>query len=183
MPELRLPDFIPVEPTPRVNGQDSYAPRMAAGEYFVFALSKDDPLSKQIFPAYVSRAQGFLDRYGVDSVDPNWLGNVAYGAFTQGAKGILMLAAVDKNSKIVAHLFAYPEQYGALGFVAVILELEKDVEENEIMQVGFQMFKEWMRSLKLTIALPTTNTLARLRLFEQYGFKPYRFVGRMDLEE
>ncbi len=183
MPE-GLPILNPEQPTPAVqpmNGKEEAAPILAyaVGDYTVIRITYSDDLSRRLFPKFVERAIGFIDRTNADT-DRIWLGSLLYGAFSNSSPHVLMLMAVNKEEKIVAHAVAYPEVRGNLGWIGHLLQIEKDkeVRDSEVFKVGMRLIDEWKKSIGLKDLLNQTDSLAKVRYFERYGFKLYRYITR-----
>jgi hypothetical protein len=146
-----------------------------AGKYSVLRVLPHDPYTRKLFPEVVQRAIRFIDHSHSD-VDPIWLGQHLYGHFHQRTNYIHLLVAVD-NAVIVAHSISYVDVNHNLGNHVVVLQLEKDIPDgNEIVDVGLRLIDEWARGLGLKTIVNCTDSAARVRYFERYGFKPARTI-------
>jgi len=179
-PPLLEEAIVPVQP---LNGHDvepieSYQ----AGEYSVIRLMNTDGLCRSLFPKFVERAIGFIDRMGV-TTDKVWLGQVLYNAFATRSPHVLMLVALDKEGKMVAHVIVLPEIQGMEGWIAQVLQLEKDkdIHEDEIFKVGHRVMEEWTKGLGMTKMFNQTNAVARARYFERFGYEIKRWISVKDL--
>ena len=82
-----------------------------------------------------------------------------------------------ENDAIVAHSVSYVDTNNNLGNHVVLLQLEKDIPDGqEIIDVGLQLIDSWARGLGLTTIINCTDSKARVRYFERYGFKPARTI-------
>lgn len=184
-----MPDGPPLleqaiaDPKP-LNGHDT-EPVVAypAGDYSVVKLMNTDDLCRSLFPKFVERAIGFIDRMNVDT-DKVWLGQMLYNAFATRSPHVLMMVALDTEGKIVSHAIVYPEIRGTQGWIAHVLQLEKDkdVHEEEIFKVGHEVMEDWAKGLGMKKMLNQTDTMARARFFERFGYKIERYVSGKDLE-
>ena len=179
-PPLLEEAIIPVQP---LNGHDvepieSYQ----AGEYSVIKLMNTDKLCRELFPEFVKRALGFIDRMNVDT-DKIWLGNILYTAFANRSPHILMLVALDTDTKMIAHCIVYPEIQGTRGWIGHVLQLEKDknVHEDEIFKVGHRVMEDWVKGLGMKEMKTQTDSRIRARYFERFGYKIDRYVLSKDL--
>lgn len=185
-----------------VNGHDSQPAEVyPAGPYSVVRLVNGDELSRQLFPKFVERAMGFIDRTGSDT-DKIWLGNALYTAFLSRSAYFLMLVALDEDGEIVGHGIIYPEPWQKLGYVAHVLQCEigrietrvdengkiengvrsKDIPSDDILDAAFLVATEWAKKLGMKTMMNQTSTLAHARLYERHGFRLYRYITRKDLE-
>lgn len=165
-----------------VNGVDEDpAIGWTVGEYIIVRLRGNDEFSKQIFPAFLERAMGFLERTHSDT-DSVWLGWLLHKAMFENLDQVMLLAAIDTDGKIVAHVIAYPEQYQKLGVILNLLQVEKDADApNELVQRGNEIMDAWARERGVKDIINSTSTMAHVRLFEEYGYKLYRYVTRKTL--
>ena len=172
-------------PTQPLNGHDvEPVEAYPAGDYSVVKLMNTDELCRSLFPKFVERATGFIDRMGV-TTDKVWIGQLLYNSFATRSPHVLMLVALDSESKIVAHAIVLPEIQGTEGWVAQVLQLEKDrdIHDDEIFKVGHEIMEKWTRGLGMTKMFNQTNKVARARYFERFGYEIKRWVSVKDLSK
>lgn len=106
-------------------------------------------------------------------------------SFNQSAPGVLLLAAIDGNSKIVAHAICYIQSYEGFGNVGFILQLEKDkgLKESRIIPAGLAIIKEWCQRLGLKDVFTMTMDRKLVRAFQRWGFREFRIITRFDVTE
>lgn len=148
----------------------------------MFQLKPQDPLGKKLFPAFVDRCIEFIDVHNSDS-DPIWMGSLLYNNFYQQTNYIHCLVAVDDKQKLKAHSFSFVENTHKLGLHIHILQIWKSEGGPEIIEKGLELIEEWMRELKLKTVTYNADDLAKLRLYERFGFKLYRVVGKKELAD
>ena len=159
-----------------------------AGAYTVLRITPSDPESFAFLPKLHVRALEFCEKYGSET-DPVWLAQLLFNNFKnpQTANLVHILIALDAADNIVAHMISYVENYGKLGAVAMLLQLEvdKSVDDQSRKQMhgrAFSLMKEWARDLKLRTVLAYVIRPAMARLVEVDNFYQYRVVMRHDLE-
>jgi len=152
------------------------------GDYSIIELKNTEDLPRRLFRRFIDRSMDFIEEYGAH-IDPVWLGQLLYNAFAVKSPHVLMLIAYDKEETIVAHITVYPEIYPKLGWVGHILQLEKDVNEPEIMQVGLKLIQEWAKNIGIKTLVNSTESKAHTKLFQSFGFSNFRYIMRKDLKE
>ena len=65
------------------------------GPYQVLRLLPADPYTRKLFPKFVDRCIGFVERTGSDT-DEIWLGNLLYSNFFQATNYIHCLVVIDE---------------------------------------------------------------------------------------
>jgi hypothetical protein len=142
-----------------------------------------DPYTRKLFPEVVARAIKFVNTRNSD-VDCIWLGQHLYGHFHQRTNCIHVLAAISEDGAIVAHAISYVDVNNSLGNHVVLLQIEKDVSDGqEIIDVGLRLMDEWARSLNIKTQINCTDSAARVRYFERYGFKPARTIMHREVPD
>jgi len=142
-----------------------------------------DPLSVRIFRPFHDRCLEFIHKYRFET-DVQWLSGQLVGAFQQSNPYWKMLAAVNGEGRIKAHLLAYIEPYQALGNTAFILQWENDrgVNESRLARVGWKLIEEWVSRLRIKNVLLVTTGERHGRLFRRYGFQPFRVILRQEMK-
>lgn len=155
---------------------------LATQTYRIIELKRDDPESVALLLSFVDRCLAFCEKYHTD-VLPDVLRSNIFAAFQTKSEAWKLLVAVDDAGKIVAHCIADIEQYGLLGNVVYILQIEKDVTAEDVMSGGFKILKEWAAKYKIKPVLNMALSEAHARLYEkEYGFKTYRWLMKLDAE-
>ena len=148
----------------------------------VIELKRDDPESVALILPFIDRCIEFCEKYRADT-HPDTLRNTLFTAFHTRSEAWKLMAAIDESGKIVAHCFADIEQYGNLGNVVFITQIEKEVQDPSIMASGFRIIMKWAAKYKIrhimTMALDEAN--AR-RNEKDFGFKTYRWLQKLDCE-
>ena len=95
-----------------------------------------------------------------------------------------MLAALNSQGKIVAHIVCYIEPYQALGNTAFILQWENDegLKEPEIARVGRKLVWDWVSRLRIKNIMTVTTDERHARLFRRYGLEPFRVILRQEMK-
>jgi len=173
-----------IELTQPMNGAVTHPPEnYQLGDYYMVDLYLGDPLSVRIFRPLHDRCLDFIQKYRFET-DPQWLSGQMVAAFQQSNPYWKMLAAVDANGKIVAHLIANIEPYQSFGNTAFILQWENDpgVREPLIARTGKLLIEEWVRRLRIKNILLVTTDSKHGRLFRRYGFEPFRVILRQEMK-
>jgi hypothetical protein len=148
--------------------------------YKILRVLSTEPSSKFILRLVV-RAIEFTEKYHSDT-DIQWLVNLLYNHFKQQNNLVYVLIAIDKDEKIVAHSIAYVDAYGDQGYVAHILQIEKDkAVRDKDMEPAKLMIEDWVRMLGIKTILMTTIKQAAAELARSGGFYEYRTIVRKDL--
>lgn len=162
----------------------SSIPGVLVGDYVIHAFTRVEPFSCVQFPIFVDRCIAFLDKFGSDS-DPHFLQGTLFGAFQNNNPAVLMLAAFDQQGEIKAHLFANIEAFGKLGNVGYVIQVQKDVggvAGFELMRAGIEIAKNWARGHGAKHLLSMALNAKIVKAQHRYGFAPYRFITKLDLE-
>ncbi len=152
-------------------------------------MTPSDPESFAFLPKLHIRALEFIDKHGSES-DPVWIAQLLHNNFKnpQTADLVHILIAVDQSRNITAHMISYVENYGKLGPVAMLLQLEVDKSvglnaRKSMHNLAFNLMKEWAKNLKLQTVLAYIIKPSMARLVEVDNFYQYRVVMRHDLEK
>ena len=149
--------------------------------YRIIELKRDDPESVSLLLPFVDRCVAFCEKYRTDTL-PDMVRNLVFTAFHAKREDWKLLAAVDDSGKIVAHSIADIKQYGVLGNVVYIIQIEKDVDAEDVMSGGFKILKEWAAKYKIKHILNMALTEAHARLYEkEFGFTIYRWLMKLDM--
>lgn len=168
---------VPIPPNGKAD-QVVYA--KTVGDFQLFRLRPQDPFTRKLFPAFVQRCLDFTESMNGDT-DPVWLGATLYSNFYQGTNFIHCLVAINEKSEIRAHAFSYVDQSDKLGHYINILQVWKSEGGPEILEEGLREIEEWAKELSIKTIINTADTLSRSRLYERYGFRTFRILGRKDL--
>ena len=165
-------------PTLGINGKNyipaSRSKTVNAGPFQVKLLDREDIVSRLIFPAFVDRALEFISTFGSDS-DPAWLQSFLWAVFQQRSDEGLLLAALDSQNRIVAHLIAKVDLIGKdpWGF---ILQVQKDLSCPEIMQTGEKIVRAWQEKKHLKGLANMALDKKSMRIWRmKYGFMVKRY--------
>ena len=185
LPEMP-PEFLPVG---RRNGSQPRifsdgADQLRVGEYLLKSLKRNDSDSCLIFPKFVDRAVGFIVRYQTET-DAAWLTTILFSNFQAASPEVLMLAALDQEGTIVAHLIAKTEMYAGQT-VGYVMQVDKDegIQGLDIMETGWEIVKEWCAENKLKRLFNWGLNEKVMRIWRsQYGFTVHRYLMVREMEE
>lgn len=161
-----------------VKGAESQ--QVEVGKYRIIRLLPNDPFSRELLPKVYARAVEFIDRFG-SQTDKVWLGQLLFANFYAQNNFIHVLVLLDDSSAIMAHSISYIEKHESLGNYCHILQVWKDVGDNEILDVGLPMIDEWARSLGISIVMANCADTPHERLYEQKGFKRWRVTVKREI--
>jgi len=162
----------------KANGHQPFA--VAAGDYRVFALRAGHELSDIIWRQYLIRAIDFIDQYEVDT-DPGWLACQIVWTIRGRHNEMVLLAAVDIDNQIQAHLIAHRLGDTQRGKEAIVLQVQNDTQSTEIIDVGWIMIEEWAKAQGVKRLKCGALSRGIARLNERKGFKDYRIEQYKDL--
>ena len=159
-----------------------------AGKYQVMRLLPNDPFTRELFPKLVDRAFKFVDTYDTGT-DKIWLGNLLYSNFFNKTDLVHVLVALDCNrdcveesdTGIVAHAISYVDTYQKIGPYVQVFQIEKDVAEPGIIEIGWTLMNEWARSLGLKVQMVSTTTEVHERFYQRFGFKRRRILMEREI--
>lgn len=158
------------------NGHDKEGtPLYPAGKYRVMRLLPNDPFTRELLPKVVDRAFAFTDANDTGT-DKIWLGNLLYSHFFNKTDLVHILVALDEKQEIVAHAISFVDTYQKVGPYVQVFQIEKDVEEPEIISIGWTLMNEWARSLHLKVQMVSTTTEVHERFYKRYGFYRRRIL-------
>lgn len=150
------------------------------GQFQLLRLTPQDPFTRKLFPAFVERCLAFTEVMNGDT-DNIWLGATLFSNFYQQTNYIHCLVAINDKEEIRAHSFAYVDQSDKLGHYVNILQVWKSEGGSEILEEGLRQVEEWAKELKIKTIINTSDTLARSRLYERFGFKVFRVLGKKEI--
>ena len=143
-------------------------------------LLPNDPFTRELFPLVVDRAFKFIDNYNPDT-DKIWLGNLLYSNFFNKTDLVHILVAIDENRVIVAHSICYVDTFQKIGPYVQIFQIEKDVPDTGIIELGWTMMNEWARTLGLKVQMVSTTTEVHERFYQRFGFKRRRIIMEREM--
>ena len=156
------------------NGYREPAFAVAADDYKVFSLREGHEISDIIWKDYLLRAIDFIDNYQVDT-DPGWLAGQIIWTIRKKHGLALLLAAVDANNQIVAHMVAHMIEETKEGDKqAIVLQVQNDTQSKRIIDVGWIMIEEWAKAQGVKYLKCNALTRGIARLNEKKGFKDHR---------
>ena len=139
-----------------------------------------DPFSRKLFPAFVERCLAFIEVTRADT-DPIWLGALCYNNFYQANNYIHCLVAVNEKEEIRAHAFCYIENTYQLGTHVHVLQIWKSEGPDDLLQQGMALIEDYAREQKVKTMIYSADSLAKLRLYQRYGFSLHRVYGRKEV--
>jgi hypothetical protein len=176
-----VPDEITAVPIPS-NGKIDLPTVFAhpVDNFRVLRLLPSDPFTRKLFPAFIERCQSFIEVFHSDT-DPLWLSALISNNAYQNTNYIHCLVALNEKDEIRAHAFSYLENTYLLGLHVHILQIWKSEGSSNLVDKGMELIDEYAREVKVKTIIYSADSLAKLRLYNQYGFSLHRVYGRKEV--
>ena len=177
-----MPTELTAIPIPPNGKADLVVYEKPVGDLRLIRLLPNDPFTRKLFPAFVERCIDFLEVANSDA-DEIWLGALLYNNFNQATNYIHCLVALNNKDEIRAHAFSYLENNQKLGIHVHVLQIWKSEGSSEIIDEGMKAIEDYARETKCKTITYSADSVAKLRLYQKYGFSLHRVLGKKELKD
>ncbi len=138
--------------------------------YTIRIVDSETPMGCWAFKRVWIRAMAFVDMYNALTDKPT-LSDLLLRSWVYNSTDVLILAGLDKDEKVVAHLIAQVQYVGSHPY-GMVMQVETDEGSADIVGQGWVILQEWIRKKNLKGLANMALNEATMRLWRKnFGFE------------